>query len=84
MEVTWANKPMDLRSADMIGDRKGYRWDTRTFECALCGNRLSEHELDDAGGLCPKDGITMRPLGRGNPRLSMNGSLQQHGTAATG
>lgn len=63
MEARWANKPFDLRPEGLISQPGTYRWDARTYECVSCGHRLTEHKLDDAGGLCPKDGGTMRPLG---------------------
>lgn len=67
----WASKPFDLRPQGLISSPQTYPWDVRTYECISCGNRLSEHQLDDAGGLCPKDGVIMRPLGHVEQRHSM-------------
>lgn len=62
MSKQWSNKPVDLRAASLISDRKGFGWSARKYECMSCGKRLTERQLDEAGGLCPEDSVVMRPL----------------------
>jgi hypothetical protein len=51
-----AGKP-DLHPMGMIHDQ-------RVYQCQSCGDRYTNEEVDSMGGLCPKDGAILRPLGQ--------------------
>lgn len=62
MPKEWANKPMDLHAM-------GAMHDPRIYQCQSCGDRYTDEQVDAVGGLCPKDGAIMRPLGQSERKL---------------
>ncbi|MGH2771610.1 MAG: hypothetical protein ACRDIU_00480 [Actinomycetota bacterium] len=67
-DVISGAKPIDLHPA-------GESTDPRIYECASCGDRYHDHEVNLMGGLCPKDGAVFRPLGpfeRRHPEFRRN------------
>jgi hypothetical protein len=56
VEKEWSNKPMDLHPLGVIHDH-------RIYQCQGCGDRYTDDQVNEVGGVCPKDGAILRPLG---------------------
>ncbi|MFN2388281.1 MAG: hypothetical protein ABR575_01545, partial [Actinomycetota bacterium] len=75
MPKQWESKPIDLSAAPAV-EKGRSRLNKRLYECSDCGTRITEKKLVEAGGLCPKDGASMRLLGRGEKRHPLVGWLR--------